>query len=95
MTMTERAAAMRIPTKTTPEDLETGWCVRDRILTYGNRVFMAGYYYTGTGANWFGAVYEFLYDGETTCEDFIGLQEISGVEFEDEGHAIAWCLQQN
>lgn len=97
MTMTERAAAMRIPTKTTPEDLEreTRWSARDRILTYGNRVFMAGYYYTGTGANWFGAVYEFVYDGETTCESMIGLREISGVEFEDDGHAIAWCLQQD
>ena len=94
MTMTERAAALRVPTKATPEDLESRYRW-GKILRYGNRILLAGHYWTGTGADWFGAVYEFLYDGETTCEDFIGLQEISGVEFEDEGHAIAWCLQQD
>ena len=91
MTMTERAAEMRLPTKTTPEDLESRW---SRVLTYGNRILLAGHYYTGTGADYFGAVYEFLDDDATTCEDAIGLREVSAVEFEDDGHAIAWCLRQ-
>ena len=29
-----------------------------------------------------------------TCEGMIGLRAASGVEFEDDGHAIAWAMQQ-
>ena len=37
--------------------------------------------------------YEFLTD-DTTCEGTIGLRAVSEVEFEDDGHAMAWAMQQ-
>ncbi len=92
MTMTERAAALRLPNPSCEEDLESKWST---VIRYGNRILLAGYWYTGNEANWHGAVYEFLNDGETGPEDPIGLRDCSGVEFEDAGHAIAWCLQQD
>jgi len=36
---------------------------------------------------------EFL-DDDHTCEGTIGLRAASEVEFEDDGHAIAWAMQQ-
>ena len=42
---------------------------------------------------YFGAAYEFLTD-DHTCEGMIGLKAASGVEFEDDGHAIAWAMHQ-
>ena len=50
-----------------------------------------------TGQNkpcYFGAAYEFLTD-DHTCEGMIGLRAASGVEFEDDGNAIAWAMQQS
>ena len=44
-------------------------------------------YYIAYGSN------EFLTD-DHTCEGMIGLRAASGVEFEDDGHAIAWAMQQ-
>ena len=41
---------------------------------------------------YFGATYEFLSD-DHTCEGTIGLSAASAVEFEDDGHAIAWAMQ--
>ena len=56
---------------------------------------MAGYYYNGRDKpRYFGAVYEFLSD-DTSCEGEIGLREVSGVEFEDTGHAIEWAISQS
>ncbi len=55
---------------------------------------MAGYYYNGKGKpRYFGAVYEHL-DDDLSCEGVIGLRTASEVEFEDDGHAIAWAMQQ-
>ncbi|WP_294463503.1 hypothetical protein [uncultured Ruminobacter sp.] len=42
--------------------------------------------------SYYGAVYEFLTD-DTGCEGEIGIREVSGVEFEDEGHAIEWAMK--
>lgn len=57
-------------------------------------VNIAGYYYNGRNKPCcFGAAYEFLTD-DHTCEGMIGLRAASGVEFEDDGHAIAWAMQQ-
>ena len=51
-------------------------------------------YYNGKGEPcYFGAAYEFLTD-DHTCEGTIGLAAASEVEFEDDGHAIAWAMQQ-
>ena len=37
--------------------------------------------------------YEFLTDYHT-CEGMIGLRAASEIEFKDDGHAIAWAMQQ-
>ena len=52
-----------------------------------------GYYYNGKNKPcYFGATYEFLSD-DHSCEGTIGLSAASAVEFEDDGHAIAWAMQ--
>jgi hypothetical protein len=57
-------------------------------------VVIAGYFYNGQNKPcYFGATYEFL-DDDHTCEGTIGLRAASEVEFEDDGHAIAWAMQQ-
>ena len=86
----ELAQKYMLDLKSTPEDLELEW---DTTLRYGNRILMAGHRYNPDGKNWFAAVYEFLDDNETSEEDFIGLREVSEERFEDNGHAIAWAIQ--
>ena len=77
---------------TTPEDLECRW---SKVLNFGDKVLLAGYYYNGQNKpSYFGAVYEYLEDGRHDCESAIGLYAASEVEFEDDGHAIAWAMQQ-
>ena len=91
MTINEAKEKYRLPNPTCQEDLENHW---HTVLAYGNEVIMAGYYYNGPGKPaYFAAVYEHL-DEDMTCEGTIGLRAASGIEFEDEGHAIAWALQQ-
>lgn len=91
MPINEAIKKYRLPNPTTPEDLEAHW---SKVLTFGDSVIMAGYYYEGKNrACWFGAVYEFL-DDDHTCEGTIGLRTASEVEFEDDGHAIAWAMSQ-
>lgn len=86
---TKRAAAYRIPTETTPETLEERW---SKVLTFGNKVLLAGYYYNGKNKPcYFGAAYIFT-TKDTTCEGNIKLTAVSGVDFEDDGHAIAWAM---
>ena len=79
----------RLPNPTTLEDLECRW---SKTLTFGEKVVIAGYYYNGKGKpSYYGATYEFLTD-DHSCEGTIGLRDASEVEFEDDGHAIAWAI---
>ena len=88
--MTERARAYRLPNPTTPEDLECRW---SKTLRFGDRVIFAGRYWNGAGkTSYYGAVYEFLTE-DTDCEAEIGLREVSGVDFMDDGHAIEWAMK--
>ena len=88
--LTERAKTYRLPNPSTPEDLEYCW---SKTLRFGDKVIIAGHYYNGRGKpSYFGAVYEFLTD-DTGCEAEIGIREVSGVEFEDAGHAIEWAIK--
>ena len=81
----------KLPKTTTPENLELRW---NKILNYGNRVLLAGHYYSGAGKpSYFGAIYEFT-TGDTSCEGNIELLAASEVEFTDDGHAIAWAMNQ-
>ena len=92
MTINEATRTYRLPNPTTPEDLECRW---SKVLNFGDRVLLAGYYYNGAGKpSYFGAVYEHL-DDDLSCEGMIGLRAASEVAFEDDGHAIAWAMQQN
>ena len=95
MMINEAMKKYRLPSPTTTEDLEMRFSGMDgKTLTFGDKVLLAGYYYNGRNKPCcFGAAYEFLTD-DHTCEGMIGLRAASGVEFEDDGHAIAWAMQQ-
>lgn len=87
--LTKRAETYRLPIETTSEDLECRW---SKILKFGDKVIMAGYFYNGVKkSSYFGAAYEFLTD-DTSCEGAIKLTAVSEVAFEDDGHAIAWAM---
>ena len=91
MKINEGMRTYRLPNPTTPEDLECRW---SKLLTFGDKVIIAGHYYNGKGKPcYYGASYEFLTD-DHTCEGTIGLRAVSEVEFEDDGHAIAWAMAQ-
>ena len=91
MTIREAERTYRLPNPTTAEDLETRW---SKVLNFGDRVLLAGYYYNGKNKPcWFGAVYEHL-DSDMSCEGTIGLRTASGIDFEDEGNAILWAMRQ-
>ena len=95
MTINGGMKEYRLLNPTTPEDLEMRFSGMDgKLLTFGDRVLIAGYFWNGPGEPcYYGAVYEFL-DDDHTCEGAIGLRTVSEVEFEDDGHAIAWAIQQ-
>ena len=81
----------RLPNPTTPEDLEVRW---SKMLNFGDKVLLAGYYYEYRNAHhYFGAIYEFLSD-DHTCEGEIGLRSISDLAFDDDGHAIEWAMKE-
>ena len=92
MTINEGMKTYRLPNPSTPEDLEMRF---SKILNFGETVLLAGYYYNGPGKPaYFAATYEYLEDGDRDCESTIGLRAVSEVEFTDDGHAIAWAMQQ-
>lgn len=84
------AKTFRLPECTTKEELESRWSV---VLQFGDKVLLAGYYYTGTGLDWFGAIYRFTTE-DRSCEGQIELRVVSSEFHEDEGHAIAWAMAQ-
>ena len=56
MTINEATRTYRLPNPTTPEDLECRW---SKVLNFGDKVLLAGYYYNGKNKPcYFGAVYE-------------------------------------
>lgn len=71
MTINEAMRTYRLPNPTTPEDLECRW---SKVLNFGDKVLLAGYYYNGKNKPcYFGAVYEYLDDEEKhDCESAIG-----------------------
>lgn len=91
MTINEAMRTYRLPNPTTQEDLESRW---SKVLNFGDKILVAGYYWNGPGKpSYFAATYEYLDDEEThDCESTIGLCAVSEVCFEDDGHAIAWAM---
>ena len=88
--LVDLAREYRLPLKATPEDLARDW---ETVLRYGDRILLAGHWYNPDGKSWIAAVYEFLDDYATAEEDFLGVREISSERFTDNGHAIAWAIQ--
>ena len=95
MKINEGIRKYRLQSPSTPEDLEMRFSGMDgKILTFGDRVLVAGYFYNGPGEpSYFAATYEHL-DDDLSCEGTVGLRAVSEVEFEDDGHAIAWAMNQ-
>ena len=88
MTIIEGMKKYRLPNPSAQEDLECRW---SKVLNFGDKVLVAGRYYTGE-KNYYAVIYEYLTD-DHTCEGLIGIREVSDVEFEDDGHAIAWAIR--
>ena len=95
MNISEAIRTYRLPNPTSPEDLEMRFSGMDgKVLSFGDRILLAGYSWNGPGQpSYFGAVYERL-DDDNTCEGAIGLRKVSDLIHEDDGHAIAWAIQQ-
>ena len=92
MTINDAMRTLQTTEPTTPENLECRW---SKVLNFGDKVLLAGYYYNGQNKPcYFGAVYEYLEDGKHDCESTIGLYAASEAEFEDDGIPIAWAMQQ-
>ena len=90
MTINDAMHKYRLPNPTTPEDLECRW---SKVPGYGDKILLAGYCCQPGGPDYFGTMYERL-DENRTCEGTIGLYAASDLVFEDDGHAIAWAIQQ-
>lgn len=78
----------RLPEKSTPEELEMRGFT---VLAFGRKTIVAGYYYNPSGNEWFGASYEFTTE-DRTIEGEVRLKAISENMFEDNGHAMAWAM---
>ena len=86
-----KSRMLGLPESTTPEELEVRFN-DSKVLTFGNRVLMAGYRYNGLNKNGhYGAIYEFASE-KHSCEDEIRLVKVSGEFFPDDGHAVAWAM---
>ena len=91
--ITAQAETYRLPTASTPENLETRLMHNNgTILTFGDRILVAGYYYNPNGRCYYGATYRFT-TADHTCEGRVELVSISEDTFEDNGHAIAWAME--
>ncbi len=89
---TNKASTYRLPATTTPENLETRLMGdRGTILTFGDRILVAGYFYNPNGRCYYGATYRFT-TADHTIEGEIKLTAIAEDTFEDNGHAIAWAM---
>lgn len=65
------------------------------VLTYDRAVIVSGYYWNGPGRPaYFAAIYETLWDSEVGPESDLELAATSQVFFEDNGHAIAWAINE-
>ena len=88
MTINEAMKKYRLPNPTTTEDLEMRFSGMDgKVLNFGDKVLLSGYYYNGRNKPCYFGDYH-------TCEGMIGLRAASEIEFKDDGHAIAWAMQQ-
>ena len=84
--LSEKMRTYRLPETTTSENLGCAWST---VVDFGNRVLLAGYFYSGPKANsYFAAVYEHT----KTCEGEIRLTAVSDELFPDNGRALQWAM---
>ena len=63
-TTAQKAATYRLPEATTPENLEMKLMNNlGTILTFGDRILAAGYFYDPNGRSYYGAVYRVHHRG--------------------------------
>ncbi len=91
MTINNAIREYGLPERSTMENLEfDNW----KVLSFGSKVLLAGYYYNyGKACEYYAAIYSHI-DNDLSCEGEIELTAVSDVEFVDDGHAIAWALAQ-
>ena len=88
----QKAATYRLPETTTPENLEMKLMNNlGTILTFGDRILAAGYFYDPNGRSYYGAVYRFTTE-DHTCEADNKLVSVSDEIFIYNGHAKAWAM---
>lgn len=80
----------RIKRQTTPEELEMG---EGKVITFGDKIIMIGYYYHRDNNCYIATIYEFIGD-DHTVEGPLELKQVSEERFIDDGHAIEWALKQ-
>ena len=89
-----KADAYRLQRVTTPEELEMKMMYNGGVvITFGDRILIAGYYYNPNGRCYYGAIYRFT-TADHTIEGKVELMKISDDSFADNGHAIAWAMKQ-
>ena len=87
-----KADAYRLQRVTTPENLEMKMMHNGGVvITFGERILIAGYYYQPSGDCYYAAIYRFT-TADHTCEGEIRLEAISTEMYPDNGSAIAWCI---
>ena len=89
-----KADAYRLQRVTTPEELEMKMMHNGGVvITFGDRILIAGYYYQPSGECFYAAIYRFT-TADHTCEGAVKLVTVSQETFADNGHALAWCMAQ-
>ena len=89
-----KADAYRLQRVTTPEELEMKMMYNGGVvITFDDRILIAGYYYNPNGRCYYGATYRFS-TADHTIEGAVKLESISDETFIDNGHAIAWAMSR-
>ena len=90
----DKADTYRLQRVTTPEELEMKRMYNGGVvITFGERILIAGYYYNPNGRCYYGATYRFI-TADHTVEGAVKLESISDETFIDNGHAIAWAMSR-
>ena len=89
-----KADTYRLQRLTTPEDLEMKMMHNGGVvITFGDRILIAGYYSQPNGECYYAAIYRFTTVNHT-IEGKVELMKISEESFINNGHAIAWAMKQ-
>ena len=76
---------------TTTEELQMRMSGGGAVINFGDRILIAGYTYNRNGNCYYGAIYRFT-TADHSIEGEVKLESISEETFADNGHAIAWAM---